>query len=1364
VEGFGEGRVGSLVSIWMYFKPKMTLRDGDHISLKLPGFKGPASRALVIQSHVLDSNSGRPSLFISWSQMSSTLVLTLQQQVVAESEFIALIPTEMGISLPVLGLEANQKELTLSTDAILGPVPPTTVVRTPAVGYFERTSLSFQPACDFTRGTGLRVEFQLVTDLNKGNLVTIKLPGFGYTNAGSSAISVTSMPANKISSFASYIVGSGNLQLVFRVEQTVSALTKVLLEVASVEGVMLPLNGVAKNDLAMLMSTNAESGPVPPTSIYNVSSVGAFFEAQMEFDKPCPGQPATFSLTIKVGMKLEANDRILLNFTAFGRKLNTPDSRAIELMDPSAYIRSGTVRWWPDGVATVELVVRTTVVTGITWKTGLIAMDLKLPNATSPYFVSVSAKAKAGNSCQMLVVVQDLACPALTSNDVILDTKLNYQEPKASSISSLNFTFNLAFDLAAGDNLTLSLPGFYVEANQAVSGIQKPLCTRTVIAGNSSYETNRLCIEVQWISDPIGHVRLRALGTMLKGKAGWLEIPNTLMIRLPKTGLVKDQEDLTLTVQTDMDPAFNGVQEYTRSVLQSPAVGYFFYSKVEFYPRVAGQPVQLTLTIEFMRALHHGDTISLYLEKFGGLTKQGILALSPELTLRGRWDSLATILHLTVDQPGRPLASRTRVSVTVSKDAGISMPDETRVPSYLIQSNAVEGPVKFTSIDVTSIDGSKGVIKYRCFESVITMPSDHICQGNNTIRVCAGKQEDAERWARLYATPALNAINPANCEQWGQDTCEAGLVDGSFSGPDKGKCCRVRGVNQLAMCSSDQECKVNNDLGHYLVAEKGGIAREIEVPRIPLGIQRNLPERAGIDEQCCEYCESVLGSKGNAALSPPVKPFCNGADLNVAKQKCKEMGCHDPAPGNPKGCMGFTFGSVEALIDSALGGSVGTPEGASMDIPAGVWPADAGPASVSIISNPPAPPAGAASVGSAVFFGPTGTVFPEPGITMALPFDDSAVPESTKAALADGSMEFKVHKLVNGVFVPHPFPPVMIVDPLTGIKTMSVKTLGFSAYMTLVVPAGMTTPVRVENVTAAPRPTPKPVPSLRPETMPARPTPAPTESAKPNIAAVVGASIGGVIALCFLGTAIYVYRERYLHQRCLGSKSKQLRGTITESLLGGGVVISASDSSATQSHDTTPPDTGRMTLTKTQQKSLRPKASEVMTSLVVQGDLIMADGSNPPSYAPSEIDREEVEERILAGGGNLYPRPDLDAAYVTVQADLMMMDPFDSPAPSYAPSMNDDFDDDEYEPGQLSFRFVPSAGEEKTQAPTFAPARPNLESTPSITFAPERPSFNGPSRPNISIGSVEDQDDLMGHDRAARPRMSLDVGGQDDII
>ena len=293
-------------------------------------------------------------------------------------------------------------------------------------------------------------------------------------------------------------------------------------------------------------------------------------------------------------------------------------------------------------------------------------------------------------------------------------------------------------------------------------------------------------------------------------------------------------------------------------------------------------------------------------------------------------------------------------------------------------------------------------------------------------------------------------------------------------------------------------------------------------------------------------------------------------------------------------------------------------------------------------------------------------------------------------------MEYKVFKLVDGQYVEHlvngePPRPVLARNA-DGVESVSVLTLSFSAYQTLIVPvagAGVqqTTPAPPPmNTTAAPKPPPVTAAPLRAETLPARPTPPPTPpSRKIDLALVVGVALGGVVLLSCCALAVHMYRARSQERRRpLGSKASQLRGTLTESLLSGGAVIETSDSSEpTHSQDTTPPSSDRMKLTKAQMAALRPPPLEP-SALVIQGDLIMGDGSNPPSNAPSDIDREEVEERILAGGGTLF-RPVLDSDHVTLQADLMMLDTSESPAPSYTPSMDDLFDDEDVRaPGQVT--------------------------------------------------------------------------------
>ena len=96
---------------------------------------------------------------------------------------------------------------------------------------------------------------------------------------------------------------------------------------------------------------------------------------------------------------------------------------------------------------------------------------------------------------------------------------------------------------------------------------------------------------------------------------------------------------------------------------------------------------------------------------------------------------------------------------------------------------------------------------------------------------------------------------------------------------------------------------------------------------------------------------------------------------------------------------------------------------------------------------------------------------------------------------------------------------------------------------------------------------------------------------------------------------------------------------------------------------------------------------------------------------------------------------------------------------------DDDTDEDEFRggsPGKVSARLA-----ETLKSSLAAPPRPHLGAPPvSISFAPDRPNMKAlsASRPNINAGSVQNQDDLMGQDLESRPRMSLDVRAQDDII
>ena len=64
-----------------------------------------------------------------------------------------------------------------------------------------------------------------------------------------------------------------------------------------------------------------------------------------------------------------------------------------------------------------------------------------------------------------------------------------------------------------------------------------------------------------------------------------------------------------------------------------------------------------------------------------------------------------------------------------------------------------------------------------------------------------------------------------------------------------------------------------------------------------------------------------------------------------SREECEALGCKSVRfQDNPNGCMGFSFGYTEIVVDRTVDTTVATPEGAGLGIPAGAWPEGVGPA------------------------------------------------------------------------------------------------------------------------------------------------------------------------------------------------------------------------------------------------------------------------------------------------------------------------------------------------------------------------------------------------------------------------------------
>jgi hypothetical protein len=124
--------------IRMSFTPGMNIAVGEELVVSLPGFTGPDRTC--IQTVSADGILSRAS----WSQIGEKLVFTVAVGVVSDRTVVAHVPWNMGMRLPVAGLTANQTDLKVSSEAVAGPLLPTSITKSPSVGLFVR-----QPTASF---------------------------------------------------------------------------------------------------------------------------------------------------------------------------------------------------------------------------------------------------------------------------------------------------------------------------------------------------------------------------------------------------------------------------------------------------------------------------------------------------------------------------------------------------------------------------------------------------------------------------------------------------------------------------------------------------------------------------------------------------------------------------------------------------------------------------------------------------------------------------------------------------------------------------------------------------------------------------------------------------------------------------------------------------------------------------------------------------------------------------------------------------------------------------------------------------------------------------------------------------------------
>eukprot|EP00961_Rhodomonas_salina_P210192 2837939-Rhodomonas_salina.1 len=150
----------------------MPIAAGETVTLSLPGFSGPSFQGFAVTVGINTTIANA-----SWDGTNTTLTLQLTQPVGAGEVGEYVFPLSAGLRVPRLGIRVDQTDLTIATNAVSGPVPPTTFLDFPAVGILSVVRMSFNPPIA-ENTTALTLFFFSALRIDAGDVVLLTLPGF----------------------------------------------------------------------------------------------------------------------------------------------------------------------------------------------------------------------------------------------------------------------------------------------------------------------------------------------------------------------------------------------------------------------------------------------------------------------------------------------------------------------------------------------------------------------------------------------------------------------------------------------------------------------------------------------------------------------------------------------------------------------------------------------------------------------------------------------------------------------------------------------------------------------------------------------------------------------------------------------------------------------------------------------------------------------------------------------------------------------------------------------------------------------------------------------------------------------------------
>ena len=1198
----GLGIAGTVpTALWISFRAVMALDVDDEVGLVFPGcsstgcadgqFDGPPNQRQVEPQGtefaasftavcLLGQTVGE---YAMGSEEVASIRLIVKQVIPPGTLVFLIIPSACGVSLPRNGLYGGE-DLEYYVTSVQGSISiynHVLIADYPYVGAFTNTSLSFALTCtdggidsnhsaalQMGRSTSIAFSFTYQTDLQRGEQVVLSLPGFNAPGGFLSNLVTLAIDTSKklsVSVSSNWASSPAALKLAFN--STLPSRTSVTIYIPAIAGIRLPSGGVSMNQQSIVISTLNAAGPVAPTPLANVQPVGVILFSSITFDTFCPGHNAVLTLLVIPAMGLEVGDTVLLRLPGFGGMQMTSVIYNVQGLQ-------WNLTWSPEMSLFQAVLVQGNTFADVAVLLGPVNVGLILPKnvtaANSSAFL-ISASSGSWTTCWVPIVNSPaINCTLPQPPAIISESALYFNPPRAAAVSNITLRFHLGLGILQGSNISVQLPGFYIPG--AVGNKSR------VVRVQANDATN--LFNVWWIqSDTNGTLVLKAnrsSGPVVVS----LVLPSINNITLPPQGIMANQTDFVIqTLVSNCQPLFYDCRQvagvvFSAPIQLTPAIGVFLLSSLYFSPQIAGQATNVNITFALSAALHLKEHVDLLLPGFGGSNSLGFIsAVGAGVLINTTRNAATGIISLTVVQG--LLARGSVVTLAIGIGFGVEIPADGIAPEILMMStNSVDGPVLWTVVQ-----DAPQVYAYRCFSAIASVSGGRFCSGNRSVQVCARTQTDATNYATALAGGVLRNTTISTCQQANSVLCSR--LGGNTNSPTPSICCSPYGVEESAGCMVDGDC-AGLDSRSQNALEPGRSGGPAAVP-IPA-------------EQCCDYCKGSYLYEICSGLSP----------VNI-NQACQQLQCSSTTP-----CFGNALYSIWQVVDPKVGGQVKTALGAGILIPPGVWPVRIiVAASVEASAQPSiskdqvlallgketlarrnnALSIAPLQVTAILTLGPSGIVFSYPGVTVEFPADVDLVEFGVSNGLQLASFR---RANSSELWVKQPFVPWLN----STARSLLVTTLGFSDYVVFLMPLGSDTHNHLTNVSGLSLPHTTAAPTAQGQIFVSTPVPSPVPppEAGVSIALIAGVAGGVVSFFLVLTTAVVCLIRRghsYKYQGLLSADSKPLLASTTID-----VPVHKLPSTVSKPGSET-------------REPARPKLVESDSTVKIQSDLIMRDGTSP---------------------------------------------------------------------------------------------------------------------------------------------------------